>query len=237
MSRVIHKLGKGTILPASIAGQLVGDVDSTPNASTRTHSNINVGSANSGKIIIVALTHKNDTPGVASYNTLTLGGVNVGDGLVFNYGYTGPTYYGYTEVFAASISGLTGSQAFTVIMSAVVDSSVLTAIAVDNITSATAVMYAVDLLRSSDPPATTLTASGVYCPAGGIVFGAATASDRTLTASWSSLTEQADLQSGASADDHRHTAAWAIGGRAAADETLTWSSSNNLSSLIVASFR
>lgn len=215
MSRAIHKM-RGAEAPVSIVGNIAGAV-STVSGTTHNMGSFDVGVSNGGKKCILAITTKDGSNHLIS--SVTLGGVSMTE-IVTRQQSTGPDFMN-GAIWAADISSKSGSQAIVVTMAGTTDDVGVSGVSVHDMKSLTPADTATNI-DSGTPTIDLLSLSG---PADGIVIACAASDDRTLTASWSSMTEKADLQTGGSSSDHRHTAAWDLGFRASSTETITFSGS------------
>ncbi len=212
MSRAIHKMRSRS--PIKIVGSVAGNVFST-DQSTHALGNIDVGSASGDKNIILGITWSDD--GTKTITAFTVGGVSLTEKATVNSG--GAERVG-SAIWAGDISSINGSQAISVTFNAATKSSGVSGVVVTSQQSLTPTMSDTDSNTSSAQ----LTITSLAAPIGGIVFACANTASRTGGATYGSLTERADLQSGGGSVDHRHSAAWDLGKRTAANETVDHSS-------------
>ncbi len=217
--------GASSGLSVLIVGTLAGAVSS---ASGVTHSmgNINVGSTHPTKKVHVLVSSEDGNVYVVS--SLTVGGVSLAKNVAIH---TGGGKEMNAEIWSADISSKNGSQAVSVTFTGTVDTCGVSAVATHFMRSLTATDTATD----SDTADSSSVLSSLSAQAGGITMAVGGHDENTTTASWSSMTERADVQTG-SGFDHRHTAAWDVGVRVSSNETITWGTSGALATA-GASFR
>ncbi len=220
----IHKM-RG-VVPLSIVGSAAGLV-STATSTTQTMGNIDVGAASADKNAIIAVTMSDDDP--VTITGVTVGGVSLSESVTI-------TYAGNPDVTAAiwagDISSISGSQSVVVTTSGTSNGAGASGVSVSGLRSLTPTMTVSD---SSTNTNTTLTA--LAAPSGGFTIACGANEEPASTATWESLTEKADVQTGAGGQDHRHTAAWDLGARSAADEDLSFTGASANSATAGASFR
>lgn len=202
-------------MPVEIVGSIAGDVSSTP-GTTHNMGSFDVGSSDANKKCLLGITTKD----VSSHliTGVTLGGVALTEIVILQHN-AGP-YYLNAAIWGADISSKSGSQAIVVTLDTATDDVGASGVAIHKMNS----MTPSDTAIGSVAGGVNVVLANLSGPAGGIVIGASGNGDRTFTASWSSLAEQADVQTDVQSEDHRHTAAWSIGGRSSSNETITWSS-------------
>lgn len=202
--------GGGKIL---IVGSVAGNVSTSANT-THALGNIDVGSASNDKKVILGITWNDGED--RSITSLTVGGVSLTEQVS---AHDPGSEDEHAAVWTADISSISGSQAISVTFSADVFAVGVSGVAVSGMLSITA--------DNSDDHDSTLNLiiTGLAAPAGGIALACGASSDQASTATWGALTERADLQTGGDVtEDHRHTAAWDLGLRVAANETLDFTS-------------
>lgn len=208
-----------------IVGSVAGLV-STVTGDTHAMGNIDVGPASGDKKIILGITWADPIAFVIT--ALTVGGVSLTEQVtVIDNGALDVN----AAIFSADISSINGSQAISVTFNNPVQSVGASAIALSGLDSITADN------SDSDTASTTLTITNLAAPKGGVAFAVGSNERHDNSSTWSTLTEQADLQTGSDgSNDHRHTSAWDLGERAAANETVTWGASDT-SAAVGAGFR
>lgn len=211
--------------PITIEGTLIGGV-STTGGTTHSVGNIDVGASNAGKRAIVLATVSRG--GTYTIDDVTVGGVSLAQQVQI-VTTTGDDLR--SEIWAGAIGSLSGSQAVEIVTNISTDSAGASGVAVHNMQSDTPIDSATD-----EVDGTVATLAALEGPGGGIVVGVAAHEADGVSASWSSMSERADVPSGGGASDHRHTAAWDLGPRASANEVITWSGSDP-NSAAAASFR
>lgn len=223
--------GSHAVLPVSIAATITGDSDSTGSSTSRTHTALDVGTSYDNKKIIGVIT-LNDNTAARALSTFQLGGVNLTSAVSINNN-DGVEYLS-AILFTGDISSLSGSQSWTVTADGNVNSSCISAAVVHDCDSLTAL----DTATATDGPggltdelSLTLTggdADGFAIAGGGNVL-------RTATATFATLTERADADTGGGSSDHRHATGWDLG--AGGSETITWSSTGEAQAGVGALFR
>ncbi len=193
-----------------IAGSVLGNVNTT-NTTTHALGNIDVGPSSSDKNIILGITWSDDDPRTIS--SVTVGGVSLAEKVAVALVATEDLA---AAIWTGDISSISGSQAISVTFSGNVQSSGVSGVAVSVLQSLTPTMTDTDTVVGTS----TATLTALAAPGGGITFACAIGDSRLNSASWTTLTERADLQTAADAEDHRHTAAWDLGARSAADATV-----------------
>ncbi len=215
MSRAIHKMRSGVRI--IIVGEVLGNVSSTPGL-THSLGNIDVGPSDSDKNIILGLTYSDEVSG-GDVTSFTVGGVSLSEKVI-------ATLTAGTDIIAAiytaDISSLSGSQAISVTFNVGPDSAGVSGVVVQRLRSLTPTMSVTD----TDSFSGLLTMTGLAAQPGGIAFAVGSAVDLNNIPTWGTITQRSDLKTGASgADEHRHTAAWDLGGRSAANATLDFAES------------
>lgn len=204
MSQAIHKMR--TSPPVVIVGSVAGTVSSA-NGTTHSLGNIDVGSG--GKRHAIMLLTWEDPGAITSF---TVGGVTLTERTHVD------ASNNQSGIYTADVSSISGSQAISVTFASSVDSVGVSGVSVSGLQSEVPRMSDTD---SSTGAGTTLTLTALAAQPGGIAVGCANYQADGETWSWSDLSERADVATGGDAEDHRHTAAWDLGQRTAADETLT----------------
>ena len=194
----------------AIVGSVAGNVNTT-NTTTHALGNIDVGVSSGDKNIILGITWSDDD--ARTISSFTVGGVSLSEKVDVALVATEDLA---AAIWAGDISSISGSQAISVTFSAAVQSSGVSGVAVTGLQSLTPTMTDTDTVTSTS--LATLTA--LAAPGGGIAFACATGHQRLNAADWTTITEQADLQTGPDAVDHRHTVAWDLGARSASDATV-----------------
>ncbi len=193
-----------------IVGSVAGNV-STTDAQVHSLGNINVGSSDSDKNAILTVSWFD--AGGRTIITFTIGGVSLTEKVTASA--IGSNVL-RSAIWAGDISSISGSQAISVTFSSDVQSSGVSGVAVSNLESLTPTMSDTDSTISGAQ----LTITNLAAQTGGIVVGGGASADFDATASWGSVTERSDVQTGGASGDHRHSAAWDLGRHAAANETL-----------------
>lgn len=220
----IHKM-RGPV-PLIIVGSVAGLVESTP-SSTHAMGNIDVGAASGDKNAILGVT-MSDFDSV-SITEVTVGGVSLSESVTtVKTGSPDVT----ASIWAGDISSINGSQAIVVKTSAFSNGVGVSGVVVTGLKSLTPTMT---VSATSTTIQTTL--SGLSALRRGIVIASAACEDFSKTVTWQSVTEKADLQTDSGSQDHRHTAAWDLGLRVAADELVTFTGFSENSASAGAGFR
>ncbi len=219
MSRAIHKMRGDQRLV--IVGEVLGNTSSAP-SSTHSLGNIDVGGASADKNVILLISW-DDTAGRV-INSLTVGGVSLTQKASAN---SGGGEKIRTAIWVGDISSINGSKAISVTFDGGVDSVGVSGVAIAKLVSLTPEMTA----GASTQSGSQMTLSNLAVSNGGIVVAVGGCENQGATATWGSLTERADVNTGSGGTDHQHTAAWDLGKRVAANETLDFTGGNNRSTV------
>ena len=214
MSRGVHKMRKG-LLPIVIIGSVAGNVSSV-DGTTHSVGNIDVGPGGS-KNVIMGITWNDGA--VVALSSMTVGGVGLT--IVAQVNNAGGSKTG-SAICVGDISSINGSQAISCTFAAAVDSCGASGVSITGLQSLTETMVDTDFQDGGASPVITNLAAEIN----GIAFAVCANNADTVTASWSSLTEKADIATGSGGGNHRHTSAWDLGERSAANETITWTDSD-----------
>lgn len=203
--------GAGGGAPIEIVGSVSGNI-STVEGTTHALGNIDVGPASSDKNIILGITVVDQTS--STITAFTVGGVSLTQKLtVISLG----AEPALAAIWVGDISSISGSQAISVTFAAGTESVGVSGVAVSGLRSLDPTMSDTDATES----ASQLTITSLAANAGGIAIACGGSSVHDATSTWSALTERADVQTGGdSINDHTHTAAWDLGVRSAANETI-----------------
>ncbi len=201
----------------AIVGSVLGN-KSTTRETVHALGSIDVGSASGDKNIILGVNWSDDTSRTIS--SLTVGGVGLTQRAFIE---TAGDDTG-AALYSGDISSISGSQAIVVTFDALTDSASVSAVAVSGLQSLVPTMTDTD----SRGTAGQLVLTNLAAPGNGIAFACGACIVGTATATWGSLTERVDVQVTSPGNDHRHTAAWDLGGRGAANETLDFTSGSFL---------
>ncbi len=218
--------GGGGIGPVSIEGSISGDVN-TVGGTTHTMSSFDVGLSNPGKRAILLVTVSDESTG--TIDDVTVGGVSLTERAT---AINTQAEFVRAAIWSGNISGLSGSQAIVITTSNPTESAGVSGVSVHNLKS----LIPTDSGTYQNDNSATATISALSGSTDAIVIGCGVHQNDGQTATWNNLTEKADIATGGGAEDHRHTAAWDLGERASADETISWGSSANIAAA-GASFR
>ena len=215
----------GARSPIAIVGTVSGNVNTTNNT-THALGNIDVGPSSTDKNIILGFSFSNNNPRTIS--SATVGGVSLTERVVI-------ALVAGEDIAAAiwngDISSINGSQAISVTFSSGTQSSGVSGVAVSGLSSLVPASTATDSSTGAD---TTL--SSLSSPGGGFTFACGAGALFNAGFTWTNLTERVDVDTGTDSQDHRHSAAWDLGGRVAQDVTIATSGSSDMA-VVGAGFR
>jgi hypothetical protein len=236
----MHPLARmwGGVAPIEIIAEDVGNA--VTGVSTANFTLIAVGAEAAGKTLICALTHSSNTSAAVTITSVTVdpGGAaipmtRVAEGLA-----TDETETHRAAIYVADISAIAGATVtIRVISTGTAEGFGLDAVSLRHLRSLTPTSLSQHQQASGAAITTDAVVSGL---AGGFVIGCALNDITGNPATWSSLTEQDQSNTGGSGRDHARTSAWDLlpNGRAAATETVTWSTgTSDTSAIAVAAFR
>ena len=193
-----------------VVGSVAGNVNTT-NTSTHDLGTMDV---DSGGVRIAIMGISWTKGAVRTVATLTIGGESLTE--VLDAASGGSEDIG-AAIWIGDVSAVSGVQAIEATFSGgAAEASGITGVVLVGLQSETETMSDGDFTAASAQ----MTITGLASQPGGIAFACGGGSGRADAATWGTLTERSDVQTGTSAADMRHTVAWDIVARSAADETL-----------------
>ncbi len=214
MSRAIFKMRTGLTL-VTIVGSVLGNT-SAGDSATHALGNIDVGSPSNDKNIIIGFTYSDVT--TKTIVIATVGGVVLTEDA---FDFSNSVASVGAGSFSGDISSLSGLQPISITLSGATDAMGCSGIVITGLDSLTPVVADADNSTGGEQ----VIVENLSAPVGGVAFAVGCSIDRPSTVTWGSLTKRVDVDV-VDAGGHRHTAAWDLGLRVAADETLDFSGGN-----------